>query len=148
MTTVPRIGKRFSSERIASTATWSAAFSSPRPRSRAAATAARSVTRTSSRVKIRSSPEAALLCWFILFSSSSCFAPPRRFVWSFGKACPQPQALRGSGRAFDPDYLRLLAQVTILRDFRNRPAHRSLRRLVGHEDHGLLIRSASKLALL
>ena len=35
MTIVPSIGRRFSSRRMASTAAWSAAFSSPRPRSRA-----------------------------------------------------------------------------------------------------------------
>src|SRR5579883_1018895 len=54
MTTVPSIGSLLSSRRIASTAAWSAAFSSPRPRSRAALTAARSVTRTISNVRIRS----------------------------------------------------------------------------------------------
>src|SRR5690606_7224335 len=61
MTTVPLIGRRFNSARMASTAAWSAAFSSPRPRRRAAATAARSVTRTSSRVRIRSRPDGAVL---------------------------------------------------------------------------------------
>ncbi len=54
ITTVPSIGRLFSSRRMASTAAWSAAFSLPWPRRRAAATAARSVTRTSSRVSIRS----------------------------------------------------------------------------------------------
>jgi hypothetical protein len=54
ITTVPSIGSRLSSRRIASTAAWSAAFSWPRPRKRAAATAARSVTRTSSSVRMRS----------------------------------------------------------------------------------------------
>ncbi len=39
---------------MASTAAWSAAFSSPRPRSRAADTAARSVTRTISSDSTRS----------------------------------------------------------------------------------------------
>ena len=54
ITTVPSIGSLLSSRRMASTAAWSAAFSSPRPRRRAEATAARSVTRTSSRVRMRS----------------------------------------------------------------------------------------------
>ena len=41
--------------RMASTAAWSAAFSSPRPISRALASAAASVTRTVSRARLRSS---------------------------------------------------------------------------------------------
>src|SRR3954469_16120138 len=55
ITTVPSIGSLLSSRRMASTAAWSAAFSLPWPRSRAAETAARSVTRTISSVRIRSS---------------------------------------------------------------------------------------------
>ena len=55
ITTVPSIGSLLSSRRMASTAAWSAAFSLPRPRSRAAETAARSVTRTISSVRMRSS---------------------------------------------------------------------------------------------
>src|SRR6202163_2830577 len=55
ITTVPWIGSLLSSRRIASTAAWSAAFSLPWPRSRAADTAARSVTRTISSVRMRSS---------------------------------------------------------------------------------------------
>src|ERR1700722_2768712 len=45
ITTVPSIGSLPSSRRMASTAAWSDFFSAPRPRKRAAATAARSVTR-------------------------------------------------------------------------------------------------------
>ena len=55
ITTVPWIGSLLSSRRIASTAAWSAAFSLPRPRRRAAETAARSVTRTISSDSMRSS---------------------------------------------------------------------------------------------
>src|SRR5262245_21070579 len=55
ITMVPSIGSLLSSRRIASTAAWSAAFSWPWPRNRAADTAARSVTRTISSVRIRSS---------------------------------------------------------------------------------------------
>src|SRR5215475_3756891 len=55
ITMVPSIGSLLSSRRIASTAAWSAAFSLPWPRSRAADTAARSVTRTISSVRMRSS---------------------------------------------------------------------------------------------
>ena len=65
ITMVPSIGSLLSSRRMASTAAWSASFSLPRPRSRAAATAARSVTRTISIDRMRSSmvavlPDAAL----------------------------------------------------------------------------------------
>src|SRR3954464_7153705 len=55
ITTVPWIGSLLSSRRIASPAAWSAAFSLPWPRNRAADTAARSVTRTISSVRMRSS---------------------------------------------------------------------------------------------
>ena len=55
ITTVPSIGSLLSSRRMASTAAWSEAFSSPWPRSRAADTAARSVTRTISIDRMRSS---------------------------------------------------------------------------------------------
>ena len=55
ITIVPSIGSLLSSRRMASTAAWSAAFSLPRPRSRAADTAARSVTRTISSERMRSS---------------------------------------------------------------------------------------------
>jgi hypothetical protein len=55
ITTVPSIGSLLSSRRIASTAAWSEAFSAPRPRRRAADTAARSVTRTISIERMRSS---------------------------------------------------------------------------------------------
>src|SRR5215467_9067128 len=54
MTIVPLMGSLLSSRRMASTAAWSAAFSLPRPVQRAAATAARSVTRTISSVRTRS----------------------------------------------------------------------------------------------
>jgi hypothetical protein len=55
MTMVPTIARLFISRRMASTAAWSAAFSLPRPRNFAAATAARSVTRAISSDRIRSS---------------------------------------------------------------------------------------------
>src|SRR6516165_6509901 len=54
MTTVPAIERLFSASRIASTAAWSAAFSSPRPISREAERAAASVTRTASSARLRS----------------------------------------------------------------------------------------------
>src|SRR6185437_11965444 len=54
ITTVPSIERLFSACRIASTAAWSAAFSSPRPISREADNAAASVTRTASSARLRS----------------------------------------------------------------------------------------------
>src|SRR5947208_1681271 len=54
ITTVPSIDRLFSACRIASTAAWSAAFSSPRPISREADNAASSVTRTASSARLRS----------------------------------------------------------------------------------------------
>src|SRR5258707_1792907 len=55
ITTVPSMGNLLSSRRMASTAAWSAAFSLPWPRNRAADPAERSVTRTISSVRMRSS---------------------------------------------------------------------------------------------
>src|SRR5689334_13893457 len=54
MTTVPSMARELSARRIASTAAWSAAFSSPRPMRREAASAAASVTRTTSSARLRS----------------------------------------------------------------------------------------------
>ncbi len=54
ITTMPSIGTVSSRRRIASTAAWSAASLSPRPVQRAAASAAASVTRTSSSARLRS----------------------------------------------------------------------------------------------
>src|SRR6266478_889896 len=54
MTTVPAIDRLLSASLIASTAAWSAAFSSPRPIQRDAESAAASVTRTASSARLRS----------------------------------------------------------------------------------------------
>src|SRR5215469_794369 len=48
------MARLLSARRMASTAAWSAAFSSPRPMSRDAESAAASVTRTASRARLRS----------------------------------------------------------------------------------------------
>src|ERR1700733_1491964 len=72
ITTVPSIDSVLSSRRMASTAAWSVFFSAPRPRNRAAATAARSVTRTISSARARSIEEAcatvidAIFCPLVL----------------------------------------------------------------------------------
>ena len=54
MTTTPSIETESRTKRIASTAAWSAAILSPRPTQRAEASAAASVTRTSSSARLRS----------------------------------------------------------------------------------------------
>src|SRR5262245_6174500 len=54
MTTVPSMARPLSARRMASTAAWSAAFSSPRPISIEAESAAASVTRTTSSARLRS----------------------------------------------------------------------------------------------
>src|SRR5690349_19024034 len=54
MTTMPSMWTVSSTARIASTAAWSAAILSPRPIQAALASAAASVTRTSSRARLRS----------------------------------------------------------------------------------------------
>jgi hypothetical protein len=55
ITTVPSMASELSEVRMASTAAWSAIFSSPRPISLEAARAAASVTRTTSSARLRSS---------------------------------------------------------------------------------------------
>jgi hypothetical protein len=55
ITTVPRMSMWSNERRMASTATWSASFLSPRPISRAEDSAAASVIRTNSRARLRSS---------------------------------------------------------------------------------------------
>src|ERR1700756_1236646 len=67
MTTVPAIDRLFSASLIASTAAWSAAFSSPRPIQREAERAAATGTRAASHARLRSIFE-------VLGMVSSCFA--------------------------------------------------------------------------
>src|SRR3984957_15126446 len=78
ITTVPSIGSMPSSRRMASTAAWSHFFSAPRPRNRAATTAARSVTRAISIDSARSKAgfgksviDAILVPCLILFDSNN-----------------------------------------------------------------------------
>ena len=96
ITTVPSIGSLLSSRRMASTAAWSAAFSSPRPRSRAADTAARSVTRTISSERMRSST------WFGLDGDR------RRHVAPLCRPCADVRLpVRVLSVFLDADHLRL-----------------------------------------
>src|SRR5262245_45116220 len=108
------MARRFNSCRMALTAAWSAAISSPRPRRRAAATAARSVTRTSSRVRMRSSDGASFAkrtSWFI-------DGLLRRLL----------------GEWLDPDHLRVARDVAVGLDRVEGLADGGLGRLVGNQD--------------
>src|SRR5262245_34727399 len=131
ITTVPSIGSLLSSRRIASTAAWSAAFSWPWPRSRAADTAARSVTRTISSVRMRSSNSCGgtEICVDISNTPQS----PRRSVRS------APLILRRAKRCsalvlLDPDHLRPAADDLVLLHGGERPIHGILMGGVGDQD--------------
>src|SRR6516162_3393924 len=115
MTTVPSIGSLLSSRRMASTAAWSAAFSSPRPRSRAARTAARSVTRTISIERMRSSIKA-------------CGTVIEAMIVSLCKSAA-PLVL------FDADDLRLPGDYTVAAHRGEGLTHGILGGRIGDQDH-------------
>ena len=116
ITTVPSIGSLLSSRRMASTAAWSAAFSSPRPRSRAADTAARSVTRTISSDRMRSS---SWLGWTVIDG-----------------AFRAPLAFSGLLSIFlDADQLRLARNHPVALDRGERLAHRVFGGRVGDQNN-------------
>src|SRR5947209_1982194 len=118
ITTVPSIGSLLSSRRIASTAAWSAAFSSPRPRSRAADTAARSVTRTISSDRMR---------------SSRALSPPAgAAALSLGFSMAIARSITMSA-LLDPDDLRGLGQHSVALDRGERAPHRVLGGGIGDE---------------
>src|SRR6516164_5637115 len=102
MTTVPAIDRLFSASRIASTAAWSAAFSSPRPIQREAERAAASVTRTASSARLRSIFEVSGMA-FLLFRCGDLFS-----------------------EIFDADHARRLEDGLERLDLLKRPAHRRL----------------------
>src|ERR1043166_9889695 len=117
ITMVPRMGKLLSSRRMGSTAAWSAAFSLPSPRRRAAATAARSVTRTISSDRMRSSN------WCDGISIDDMDVPSV----AAGSA-------GGSLRFLDPDELRLSDDDAAGNHLVEGPAHRVLGGGVGDEN--------------
>src|ERR1700733_8461346 len=136
ITPVPSIGKLLSSRRMASTAAWSAAFSSPRPRSRAALTAARSVTRTISIVRMRSSIR---LCGTVIDDAISSFPrlvlcaaehDPEKWKSVFGKDHAPAQYLV----LFDPDDLRPSGDYTVAAHRGERLVDRVLGGRVGDEN--------------
>src|SRR6202011_2758833 len=74
ITTVPSIVRPLSAWRIASTAAWSAAFSSPRPISREAESAATSVTRTASSARLRSIFGVSGMAFLLVFAERLLFS--------------------------------------------------------------------------
>src|SRR5260370_23480928 len=98
---------------MASTAAWSAAFSLPRPRNFAAATAARSVTRAISSDRIRSSGRLALL-WLDDMCNSSISTAQSILL--------------------DADDLRLTGDDALSLDGVQRTPHRILSRRVGGQN--------------
>src|SRR6202045_1040793 len=122
MTTVPSIASLSSSRRMPSTAAWSASFPLPRPRSRAAATAARSVTRTISIDTMRSSMVvdfAAAAFWLDAMSLGSLFCSGRRQIRSI---------------LLDADHLRRTRNDTLFPDRLQGAPHRVLAGRVGDQD--------------
>src|SRR5689334_13777521 len=106
---------RFSAERMASTAAWSAAFSSPRPASRAAAIAAASVTRAISIVKILLS----LAKTGLLEADAS--------------ESLLPGDCSGS-KPLDADHPRFSRRMTLVLDLFQRRPHGAFQRLMGDQD--------------
>ena len=130
ITTVPSIGSLLSSRRMASTAAWSAAFSSPRPRSRAAATAARSVTRTISIERMRSSIE-------VVRNSDRRhrLLPPKH-----------PRNGRRGLILLDADHLRPAGDYTVAAHRGEGLAHGVLAGRVGDQDHRNRLRPSGRTA--
>src|ERR1700682_5911012 len=132
ITIVPSIGSLLSSRRIASTAAWSAAFSLPWPRSLAADTAARSVTRTISSVRMRSSKSwGGTEIWVdisVLLENTTR-----------GSLDPQPIVSRvaRSDHAlvfFDPYHLRPAADHLVVLHRLQRAVYRVLAGCIGNQD--------------
>src|SRR5215469_9733933 len=126
ITIVPSIGSLFISRRMASTAAWSASFSLPRPRSRAAATAARSVTRTISIDRMRSSTDVGLAAADLAGLDDMSFT-------LLGISGPAGTRL---SRLLDADDLRGARNHTLSLDRLQGPPHRILAGRIGNEDHG------------
>src|SRR5215468_4422592 len=131
ITTVPSIGSLLSSRRIASTAAWSAAFSWPWPRSRAADTAARSVTRTISSVRMRSSNSCGgtEICVDILLTPQS----PRDLAARTNNSRAHETLLRALV-LLDPYHLRLSADDLVALHGVQRAAHGVFMRGIGDQD--------------
>src|ERR671937_190362 len=151
ITTVPSIGSLLSSRRMASTAAWSAAFSLPRPVQRAAATAARSVTRTISSVRTRSSARSG---WMVIDGRAplpSFFMPSPRACLAVVMSPLFPTEYDSTMPILSvflyPDDLWLTQDHLIPSDCRKRPAHGVLGGCVGDQnDRHWLSRAAGDLA--
>src|SRR5580700_8249283 len=112
MTTVPAIARLFNASRIASTAAWSAAFSSPRPISREAESAAASVTRTASNARLRSIFDVSGMAFLLVFVEGLLFS-----------------------EIFDADHAGRLEHRVERFDPLQRPAHRRLDGNMGGHHH-------------
>src|SRR5271169_7047840 len=122
MTTVPSIARLFSASRIASTAAWSAAFSSPRSIRREAESAAASVTRTASKARLRSILEVSGMAFLLVFVERLLFS-----------------------EILDPDHAGRIEHRVERFNPLQRPAHRRLDSEVGrhHHRHRLTRRTAA-----
>src|SRR3954452_17297510 len=133
ITTVPSIGSLLSSRRIASTAAWSAAFSLPWPRSRAADTAARSVTRTISSVRMRSSNSCGgTEIWLDIGIVSLHFISAHKAPW---RLCFCVTVFDHALVLFNPYYLRAAADHLVVLHRLEGTVHRVLVGRVGDQDH-------------
>src|SRR5712664_3242246 len=114
------MASEFSVVRMASTAAWSAIFSSPRPLSLDAARAAASVTRTASSARLRSILPAALLALLLSWALTSSIGVSMRRL-----------------KRLYPDQAGLLGHRLQLGDARQRAPHRRLFRLMRrqHDRH-------------
>src|SRR5471032_1828338 len=123
------MGNLLSSRRMASTAAWSAAFSLPWPRSRAADTAARSVTRTISSVRIRSSNSCG---GTEIWVDIGTLLKTSRRVWRPGyhRLARRPFALV----LFDPYHLRPAADNLVALHGLQRPVYRILAGGIGNQN--------------
>src|SRR5665213_933806 len=129
ITTVPSIGSLLSSRRMASTAAWSAAFSLPWPRNLAADTAARSVTRTISSVRMRSSNSCGGTEIWVDIAST-----PLNF-WT-GRLARNHFTQRPSGSVLlDPYHLRPAVDHLVALHRLQRAVHRVLAGGIGDQDH-------------
>src|ERR1700704_69480 len=81
--------------RIASTAAWSAPILSPRPTIRAAASAAASVVRTSSRARLRSGPDVWGMPGSLWIAGGGCRGALRDALGDVHEHRDRPRPLRG-----------------------------------------------------
>src|SRR4051794_8351800 len=133
MTTTPAMFTVPSISRMASTAAWSAASLSPRPTQRPAASAAASVTRTSSSARLRSGA-CCVSVVPLVFSVAATSADPKACPASADRRMPRLRPhLHALGR-FDAH------EVERARDHElRRPHEREPERLLGRVEHAVMV---------